>query len=312
MVQMRSVLQQALNELISVRSDEERRLAGDSLVQAVKQYLSSEEVLGESPNVKGITPATVDALEGRSVPAAALNDDDLQAFNQLLPWAAMTVDPLGRIIGRPWSSAKRSAVHHLVDPRQREFNEAFDLTGRHVLEVGCFEGIHSIGLLLLGAQVTAVDGRMENVIKTLARLWAYGMKCDVAQWNFEESPSPLLPENWDVLHHIGVLYHLSDPIAHLDTVLPRTSGAVLLDTHVADSAEAATEEYEVGGAKVRYRRKPEPHAAHSPFAGMRDHAKYLVLEDVLEHLRKHGFNDTRVIANNLERNGRRVTVWAFR
>lgn len=312
MVQIRSVLQQALNELVSVRSDDERRVAGDALVQAVGQYLDSDEVLGENPDVSGVTPATIKALDGRATPAAVLSDATLQTFNQLLPWAAMTVDPSGRILGRPWSAAKRSGVHHLIDSRQVDFNAAFDLTGRHVVELGCFEGIHSIGLMLLGAQVTAVDGRIENVLKTLARVWAYGMKCDVTQWDFEEAPSPLLPEKWDVLHHIGVLYHLSDPIGHLDTILPRTTGGVLLDTHVADSAEAATQEYDVGGGKIRYRRKPEPHAAHSPFAGMRDHAKYLVLDDLVGHLESHGFKDVRVVSNCLERNGRRVTVWAFR
>jgi len=80
----------------------------------------------------------------------------------------------------------------------------------------------------------------------------------------------------------------------------------------ADSAEDATLEYDADGTKVRYRRKAEPHAVSSPFAGMRDHAKYLVLEDVVEHLRSHGFADTKVVSNRLERNGRRVTVWAFR
>ncbi len=312
MVQFRSLVQRTLNDLLSGRTEAERRVAGDALVRAVNEYLESGEVLAESPNVTGVTAATIQALEGRSIPASSFSDADLQAFNQLLPWAAMTVDKSGRIMGQPWSSAKRSGVHNLVDPRQAAFNAAFELQGRHVLEVGCFEGIHSIGLMLLGATVTAIDGRIENVLKTLARVWAYGMTCDVAQWNIEEGPSSFLPEQWDVLHHIGVLYHLSDPVGHLNTVLPRTTSGVLLDTHVADSADLATLRYEVGGASFRYRRKPEPHAAHSPFAGMCDHAKYLVLEDLVEHLRSHGFNDVKVVSNCLERNGRRVTVWAFR
>lgn len=312
MVQIRSVLQQALNEMVSVRTEAERRVAGDALMRAVQDYLESGEVLGESPDITGVLESTKEALNDRQPPISTLIDADLQTFNNLLPWAAMTVDPCGRIVGRPWSAAKRSRVHSLLDGRQIEFNAAFSLTGRDVLELGCFEGIHTIGLLLLGAKVSAVDGRIENVLKTLARVWAYGMECNVIKWDFEEAPSQLLPDRWDVLHHIGVLYHLSDPIAHLNAVVPRTTEAVLLDTHVADSAEAATLEYVVDGAKVRYRRKPEPNAVSSPFAGMRDHAKYLVLEDLVEHLRAHGFRDTKVVSNRLERNGRRVTIWAFR
>lgn len=312
MLQIRSLLQQALNELVSARTESSRQAAGDALMRAVQDYLDSREVLGESPPIGGVLESTNELLGERLTPVSTLSDLDVEAFNNLLPWAAMTVDPAGRILGRPWSAAKRSGVHGLVDKRQAEFNAAFGLSGRHVVELGCFEGIHSIGLLLLGASVTAVDGRVENVIKTLARVWAYGLACDVTQWDFEEAPSPLLPKEWDVLHHIGVLYHLSDPIAHLNVVLPRTTGGVLLDTHVADSAEAADLEYEVDGAKVRYRRKPEPHAATAPFAGMRDHAKYLVLEDLVEHVRGHGFEDVQVVSNRLERNGRRVTLWAFR
>jgi hypothetical protein len=312
MTQIRPLLQQALNEMVSVRTEAERRLAGDALMRAVQDYLDSGEVLGESPDVAGALQSTKQLLNGRLIPAATLTNADVESFNNLLPWAAMTVDPRGRIVGRAWNSRKRSGVHGLVDARQRKFNDTFDLKDRHVLELGCFEGIHTIGLLLLGASVTAVDGRMENVLKTLARVWAYGMKCDVAKWDFEEAPSELLPDRWDVLHHIGVLYHLSDPVGHLNAVLPRTTQAVLLDTHVADSAEVATLEYVVDGIPVRYRRKAEPHAVSSPFAGMRDHAKYLVLEDLVEHLRKHGFAQTKVVSNRLERNGRRVTVWAFR
>lgn len=312
MNQIRPLLQQALNEMISVRTEAERRLAGDALMQAVQDYLASGEVLGASPNVSGAMQSTKELLEGRTTPAATLSDADVETFNNLLPWASMTVDPSGRILGRPWNSAKRSGVHGLLDPRQTKFNAAFNLAGRHVLELGCFEGIHTIGLLLLGASVTAVDGRMENVLKTMARVWAYGLKCDVTQWDFEEKPSPLLPERWDVLHHIGVLYHLSDPVGHLNAVLPRTDHAVLLDTHVADSAEVATLQYVANGETVRYRRKAEPHAVSSPFAGMRDHAKYLVLEDLVDLLQRHGFKDTQVVSNRLERNGRRVTVWALR
>ena len=312
MNQIRPLLQQALNDMVSVRTETERRLAGDALIRAVQDYLESGEVLGETPDVSSALQSTNELLQGRSTPAATLTDADIDSFNNLLPWAAMTVDARGRILGRAWNSRKRSGVHGLVDARQKKFNEAFSFDGRHVLELGCFEGIHTIGLLLLGASVTAVDGRIENVLKTIARVWAYGLKCDVAQWDFEEAPSPLLPDRWDVLHHIGVLYHLSDPIGHLNAVLPRTDSAVLLDTHVADSAEVATLQYKVDGTNVRYRRKAEPHAVSSPFAGMRDHAKYLVLEDLVDHLRRHGFSETKVVSNRLERNGRRVTVWAFR
>ena len=36
-------------------------------------------------------------------------------------------------------------------------------------EVGCFEGIHTIALCQLGAEVVAVDARIENTVKRIAR-----------------------------------------------------------------------------------------------------------------------------------------------
>lgn len=313
MVQIRSVLQQSLNEMVSARTGSERKVAADDLVKAIESYLQSEEVLAEETMDVSAVAADTDALlKKRSSALATLSDEDLRRFNNLLPWAAMTVDPAGRVVGRAWNAAKRFAVHKLLDQRQVDFNTAHSLEGKHVLELGCFEGIHTLGLLLLGASVTAVDGRIENVLKTMARLWAYGFHCDVQQWDFEERPPADLPAQWDVLHHIGVLYHLSDPIRHLNDILPRTGDALLLDTHVADSLEAAEEVYDDGGVATRFRRKAEPYAASSPFAGMRDHAKYLVLEDLVSRIQDHGFKDTRVVSDRLERNGRRVTIWAFR
>ena len=46
----------------------------------------------------------------------------------------------------------------------------------------------------------------------------------------------------DVMHHVGVLYHLRDPVAHLAAALPQVSTALMLDTHVAPDSEALEEE----------------------------------------------------------------------
>jgi hypothetical protein len=41
-----------------------------------------------------------------------------------------------------------------------------------------------------------------------------------------------------VLHHVGVLYHLTDPVDHLYRFCDLTRRAVMLDTHVAPASEA--------------------------------------------------------------------------
>ena len=84
----------------------------------------------------------------------------------------------------------------------------------------------------------------------------------------------------------------------------------MLDTHVADDG-TANSEYESGGRRYRYFRYREGTRAE-PFAGMADHAKWLVLEDVQELLTRFGFRTIDVAARTMERNGPRVLIYANR
>lgn len=109
-----------------------------------------------------------------------LKDEDLAEFNRLLPWHAGTQLADGRIMGsleaRP---GKREAIQPIPDKRITRLDDILNLDGKQVLEIGCFEGIHTIGLCSYGAKVTAVDLRPINVIKTAVRLAAYGYSATV-------------------------------------------------------------------------------------------------------------------------------------
>jgi tRNA (mo5U34)-methyltransferase len=302
----------AVNRVVSARSVQDRQAAAAEVALALEAFLQAGEVLDEEPDAAGLAAQTRILLGDAAGPAAELSPSALGELNQLLPWAAMTADVHGRVIGAPWSGAKRNLVQAIIEKRQIAFNKAFPLAGKRVAEFGCFEGIHTLGLLVLGASVTAIDGRMENVLKTLARVWAYGRRCEVAHWNFEEAPPAALPGEWDVLHHIGVLYHLSDPIGHLEQILPRTREALLLDTQTATDAAEARKSYVAGGREFRFRGKKEPDADIAPFAGLCDVARYLLPEELADWIRSQGFPDTRIVGDRVERKGRRVTIWAFR
>lgn len=312
MADPRLALQHAFRKLIYAQNPEERRALATAFAQKFNFFMHAEPFTVVTADLEPLARRARDLAGSTQAPLTHMTDDELEELNTLLPWAAMTVDASARTVGQPYSPKKRNNPHDLIDGRQARFNEAFPLKGRHVLEMGCFEGIHTLGLLLLGAQVTAVDGRMENVLKTLARLWAYGQAADVRVWNVERPIKADMPESWDVLHHIGVLYHLTDPVEHLMQVLPRTRQAVLLDTHVASPETLAGERYVVGERAFSYSREPESMAALSPFAGMLDHAKYLLVEDLMGILKDHGFGDVRLVENRAERNGPRVLIWAFR
>jgi glycosyltransferase involved in cell wall biosynthesis len=239
-----------------------------------------------------------------------LSDDDLRALNKLLPWRCFTIDAHGRRFGDIAWRGKRGVPQIVPDARIVALHRAFDLTGKHVLEIGCFEGVHTTALCRFAGRVTAVDSRIENVVKTTVRAAMFGCRpevdvCDV------ENPADVarLPEV-DVLHHVGVLYHLKDPVGHLRNLLPRVRQGLLLDTHVAP-ADSARHSYETGGTKHRYHLHKEGGKA-DVFSGMYDHAKWLLLEDLEAVLRALGFGSIDVIEVRDERNGPRARIHAAR
>jgi SAM-dependent methyltransferase len=297
-----------LNRLLTAENSEQADEAERSLRKSAAQFAQnlnfSDSSVARSEVKQGMLPP------GGPFPVSAMSDEDLSKLNTILPWAAITVDEHGRHLGSAWSEDKRANVNKLVERRHVAFDEAFPLKDKHVLEVGCFEGIHTISLLALGAKVTGVDSRLENLLKTNTRLWCYGFDAHVKKWDLEEEASVDIPASFDVLHHVGVLYHLSDPVGHLRDVLKRTGEALLLDTHVARDKEDTTSEYAVGGKSYRYYHYGEDTA--SPFGGERDHAKWLLLDDLQDIIRGEGFGDVRVVSDRNERNGRRITLWAFR
>jgi hypothetical protein len=247
-----------------------------------------------------------------SVPFVELLDDaELEELNVLLPWACYTVDSRGRRFGdRMGIKQKRETPQPVPDPRIVAMHERFDLSHKHVLEVGCFEGVHTIGLCQMGARVTAVDLRVSNVVKTIVRCAFYNQHptvflCDLETWDDDAALA------CDLVYHVGVLYHLRDPVTHLLRLGTIARHGLLLDTHVAGDSQA-NEEMVVAGKSYRYMRYEEPQGPQYVTAGGYDHAKWLLLDDLLDLLRDAGFDDTKVIDERDERNGRRVTVLAGR
>jgi Methyltransferase domain len=238
-----------------------------------------------------------------------LDDNDLARLNDLLPWHCFTVDGLGRPFGRPAWTGKRDAPETIPDRRIGLLDQRFGLSDKHVLELGCFEGIHTIALCDRAARVTAVDGRLENVVKTIVRCALFRrhptvMTCDL---DHARSHDPLL--HADVCHHIGVLYHLTDPVRHLRQVATWVRRGVMLDTHYA-SPDTVTDAYVVDGSTFRYQSFRE--ARSDPFSGMADHSRWLLLDDIVDVLRQAGFHEVDVVETRVERNGPRVLLFAER
>jgi hypothetical protein len=236
-----------------------------------------------------------------------LDDEDLERLNDLLPWHCFTVDSHGRPFGRPAWEGKRSEPEVVPDRRIDLFDRRFGLAGRHVLEVGCFEGIHTLPLTARAGRVTAIDGRIENVVKTIVRCAFFGAHPTVLTCDLESpNASPELLRA-DLCHHVGVLYHLSDPVAHLHELSGWIGHGLMLDTHYARPDEV-TGEYESGGRGYPYRHWREERS--DPFSGMRSHAKWLLLDDLVGTLSAAGFGSVDVVEERQERNGARVLLFA--
>jgi hypothetical protein len=249
--------------------------------------------------------------EGRTVAGFVeqLPDDELSRLNDLLPWRCFTVDARGRPLGGTAWRSKRDTPQAIPDPRIERFDERFDLSDKHVLEVGCFEGVHTIALCRLAGEVTAVDARVENVVKTLVRCAFFDMRPRVLVYDVERDDEDEVLRA-DVCHHVGVLYHLEDPVRHLTRLGTWISRGLMLDTHYARD-EDATEEYEVDGEGFRFRRYREL-GRRDVFSGIRPSSKWLRLEDITELLRGAGFGSVDVVETREERNGARVLLFAER
>ncbi len=239
-----------------------------------------------------------------------LTDDDLKRLNELLPWRCFTVDSEGRPLGGAAWSGKRVEPQTIPDPRILRFHERFDLSDKHVLEVGCFEGVHTIALCRLAERVTAIDARVENVVKTIVRCAFFDERPRVITFDLDgdEDGDELLRA--DLCHHVGVLYHLDDPVSHLRRLGTWVSRGLMLDTHYA-RPEDATEEYEVAGERFRFRRYDE-HGRGDVFSGVRPTSKWLRLDDIERVLREAGFGTVEVVEKRDERNGPRVLLFAER
>jgi tRNA (mo5U34)-methyltransferase len=238
----------------------------------------------------------------------ALSDEDLIELNSLLDWNSFISDVNGRRFGMVAWGSKRIEPQEIPDKRIVAMHERFNLTGQHVLEVGCFEGVHTLGLLQYAEKVTAVDSRVDHVVKTMVRCGMQNkspvvFKCDIELKNQDYS---LLA--CDYIHHVGVLYHLRDPISHLLALKQYVRKGIMLDTHYA-LTEEAKDSYSIDGHVYPYKRYME-YGKKESFSGMYDHSKWLLLDDIVDCLKQCGFDKVEIVEKRAERNGPRVLLYA--
>ena len=238
----------------------------------------------------------------------ALSDEDLIELNALLDWNSFISDGNGRRFGMAAWGSKRVELQEIPDKRIIAMHERFNLSGQHVLEVGCFEGVHTLGLLQYAGKVSAIDSRIDHVVKTMVRCGMHGQTPNVFVYDLESEPNDYSLLSCDFIHHVGVLYHLRDPISHLLSLKKFVRKGIMLDTHYSLPKETK-DSYNVGGREYFYKRYME-YGKKESFSGMYDHSKWLLLDDIVDCLKQSGFDNVEIVEKRAERNGPRVLLYA--
>jgi len=235
-----------------------------------------------------------------------LSDPGLVEINQLLPWFAAAPLPDGRLLGRLEArSGKRSDPGRIPDKRIVRLNNVLPLQGLRVIEVGCFEGIHTAGLLQFCDDVTAIDVRPINVVKTATRIALSGLRARIAVQDVERLDPSF--GRFDLMFHCGVLYHLLHPAEQL-LAAGELTDHIFLDTHIARD-EPKLEERAAGGLICRGAYHDEGGWA-DPFSGRDPTAFWLTLESLQDVLRAAGFTQQDLWEVREERNGPRISLLA--
>jgi hypothetical protein len=248
-----------------------------------------------------------------------LSSNSLEKLNTLLPWCSVSEVGVEKYLGTAWSNRKRASVATFPDPLVNKLNSKISLKNFNILEVGCFEGHHTASLGVFSKSVVAFDGRLENVIKTLVHCWLMGIdqqvrvECiDIEKYNIYETFLNLgITKKFDLIHHRGVLYHISDPCKHLSDLAKLTDKHIYLHTQVATS-EQAQDKYQTEFGEITAFFYREPKVGFSPFSGLTTQAVWLTKKNLCEFLNLLGFRTIDILDERLERNGMRLELLASR
>ena len=122
------------------------------------------------------------------------------------------------------------SLEHLRDNYAR-FNLPDDLSGKTLLDIGCWDGFYSFEAERHCARVTSVDcWRPENFFKAREAL---NSQAEFHELSVYEVTKERLG-SFDVVFFLGVLYHLRHPLLALEQVCEVTRDVAIIETHVID------------------------------------------------------------------------------
>src|SRR5262245_49393019 len=127
-----------------------------------------------------------------------------------------------------------SGVHPLEELRGNYalFNLPDDLSGRSVLDIGCWDGFYSFEAERHGARVMSMDCvRPANFFRAREAL---GSQAEFHELSVYEITKERLG-SFDIVFFLGVLYHLRHPLLALERVCEVTRDFAVIESHVIDN-----------------------------------------------------------------------------
>jgi tRNA (mo5U34)-methyltransferase len=236
-----------------------------------------------------------------------LTDQQLADFQAALSWKTGAELPDGRLLG---VAGKRGGMLHGLDPRVAAVRDRLASAHKTVLEIGCCEGIHTVQLAGVCREVVGLDVRPHNIACALTRLFVHGVtNARLLLHDARELDDRL--GRFDILFHVGVLYHLSDPVDHLRRVAG-LADSFLLDTHYA-TEDLPFPRADITAQGRTYRAKVYQEGEWSDvFSGVEPKSRWVYRDDLLRLIGDLGFGSVEVLDDRSERNGPRFTVLARR
>jgi len=185
----------------------------------------------------------------------------------------------------------------LTDFRLEDFNSQFNLKGKRVLELGPFEGGHTVMLHNLGAkEILSIEGREENYVKCCVMKNIFKLKnCTfiLADLEYEDLEKY---GKFDCCICLGVLYHLVNPYEFLKK-LSKITDVLFLWTHFSDENYPKSKTYEISSNDEKnlvYKGKDQVEDIKDGQAGLENRAFWFFKEDLLKALKDVGFKNCEV------------------
>lgn len=202
------------------------------------------------------------------------------------------------------------------DTRLKYILYFLDVRDCRVLELGPFEGHHSVILEKMGVrQTVAVESRKENIEKCLRVKDLFRLdRTDYVLQDVEQLASGEVPRfasgNFDLVFCCGIFYHLAEPFSFLKWCLSQSS-RLFMGTNVVVPESRAREVYYADGEQYDCLYTSEG-GIEDPISGMSPRSVCLTEPALIALLHRAGYQTVNVLGHDLQNATPHTTLLAER